>query len=183
VDDANELLRRCQRGDESALAALVEQFGGRVFRLACRVLGDRGRAEEATADVFVKLWSTARQWRGDADAGTWTYRIAYRTILDHRRRKQGIWVSPSPEVPDARPGPPEESVRAEAQKQALKQVHDALAQLSESDRALVHLYYFEQLRLAEIAEIVGATREVLKMRLARARQKLRELIGDREELA
>ena len=170
-------------GDESALAALVEQFSGRVFRLACRVLGDRGRAEEATADVFVKLWSTARQWRGDAHAGTWTYRIAYRTILDHRRRKQATWDTPPADVPDPRPGPLTESVRVESKEQASKQVHDALAQLNESDRALVHLFYFEQLQLAEIAEIVGATRDVLKMRLARARQKLRELIGDGEELA
>ena len=97
MDDANELLRRCQRGDESALAALVEQFGGRVFRLANRVLGDRHQAEEASADVFAKLWATARQWRGDADAGTWIYRIAYRTILDHRRRKKRPWVEACPE--------------------------------------------------------------------------------------
>jgi DNA-directed RNA polymerase specialized sigma24 family protein len=44
----------------------------------------------------------------------------------------------------------------------------------------VHLYYFDQLTLAEIGGIVGATRDVLKMRLSRARQKLRELLGDEE---
>ena len=47
----------------------------------------------------------------------------------------------------------------------------------------MHLFYFDQLRLAEIAVIVGATRDVLKMRLVRARQKLRELIGDGEEFS
>ena len=179
MDDANELLRRCQRGDEPALAALIEQFGGRVFRLACRVLGDRGKAEEACADAFAKVWSTARQWRGDADAGTWIYRIAYHAILDQQRRKRRSWVAPPAELPDPRPGPLEESTRVESSQRLRK----ALDQLTEADRALVHLYYFDQLRLAEIAAIVGATREVLKMRLARARQKLRELIGDGEELS
>jgi RNA polymerase sigma-70 factor, ECF subfamily len=181
VDDANELLRRCQRGDESALAGLIEQFGGRVFRLALRMLGDRGRAEEATADVFVKLWTTARQWRGDADAGTWTYRVAYHTILDHRRRKQRPLTQPPVGLPDPKPGPLERSIRSEAEEQASRRVHEAMSELSEPDRALVHLYYFEQLKLVEIGVIVGATRDVLKMRLARARQKLRELIGDEEQ--
>jgi RNA polymerase sigma-70 factor, ECF subfamily len=181
VDDANELLRRCQRGDESALARLVEQFGGRIFRFAWRILGDRGRAEEASADVFVKLWTTARKWRGDADAGTWTYRIAYHTILDHRRRKQRPTVPAAAGLVDPRPGPLEQSVRTEEEEQVSRRIHEAMSQLSEPDRGLVHLYYFEQLKLVEIGEIVGATRDVLKMRLARARQKLRELIGDEEQ--
>lgn len=181
MDDANELLRRCQRGDESALARLVEQFGGRVFRLAWRMLGDRERAEEASADVFVKLWTTARRWRGDADAGTWTYRVAYHTILDYRRRKQRPWVTPPTELPDPRPGPLERSVQMEEEEQASQRVQEAMSQLSEPDRALVHLYYFEQLKLVEIGEIVGTTRDALKMRLTRARQSLRELIGDEEQ--
>jgi RNA polymerase sigma-70 factor, ECF subfamily len=182
VDDANDLLRRCQRGDESALAGLVEQFGGRVFRLALRVLGDRGRAEEASADAFVKLWTTARRWRGDADAGTWMYRIAYHTILDHRRRKRQPLLAPPVGLVDQRPGPVERAVQSEEEERAGRRVHDAIGQLNTSDRALVHLYYIEQLKLAQIAEIIGATREVLKMRLARARQKLRELLGDGENL-
>jgi len=182
VDDANDLLRRCQRGDESALAALVEQFGGRVSRLAFRVLGDRGRAEDASADVFVKLWMTARQWRGDADAGTWIYRVAYHTVLDHQRRKQRRSVAPPVGLMDPRPGPVELTVQSELEGRAAHRVHEAMSQLSEPDRALVHLYYLEQLTLAQIAEIIGATREVLKMRLARARQKLRELLGDDEKL-
>jgi RNA polymerase sigma-70 factor (ECF subfamily) len=180
LDDPNDLLRRCQRGDESALAGLVRHFGGRVFRLACRVLGDPGRAEEATADVFAKVWSAARQWRGDADAGTWTYRVAYRTVLDHQRRRRPVSPPPPADLPDPRPGPAEQSARADEQATASRRVHEALARLPETDRTLVHLYYFEQMPLAEVAAVVGATRDVLKMRLARARQKLRDLLGDDE---
>jgi RNA polymerase sigma-70 factor, ECF subfamily len=180
LDDPNELLRRCQRGDESALAGLVHRFGGRVFRLAYRVLGDAGRAEEASSDAFAKIWSAAGQWRGEADAGTWAYRVAYHTVLDHRRRRDPRPRLPPPlDLPDPRPGPLEQSLRSEGR----QRVHEALGQLAEADRALLHLYYFEQLGLAEIAAIVGATREVLKMRLARARHKLRTLLGDDEESA
>ena len=135
VDDANELLRRCQSGNESALATLVERFGGRVFRLAFRVLGDGGRAEEASADAFVKLWSTARHWRGEADAGTWIYRVAYHAIVDFSRRKQRKWATPPADLFDPRPGPLELIDRAETQEQAKRRLNEAMGQLFESDRA------------------------------------------------
>ncbi len=54
----------------------------------------------------------------------------------------------------------------------------ALAELSDSDRALIHLYYFEQRGLAEIAQIMETPRETLKTRLARARGRLRKLLED-----
>jgi RNA polymerase sigma-70 factor (ECF subfamily) len=181
VDDANELLRRCQQRDEAALAALVGQFNNRVFRLAMRMLGDAGRAEEAAADSFVKVWSAAKQWRQDADAGTWIYRVAYRTILDHRRRKVKNWIEPSSELIDPKPGPLDKSIQVETDERTSRRVDAAMSELSESDRALVHLYYFEEMSLPQIAEIVDATREVIKTRLARARQRLREVLEEGSE--
>jgi RNA polymerase sigma-70 factor (ECF subfamily) len=155
-------------------------FGGRVFRLALRVLGDSGRAEEAAADAFAKAWAKCRLWRGDAEAGTWIYRVAYHAVLDHWRRRTQSWVSPPPDLPDPKPGPFEQTARSEAVERSRQRVHEAIGQLSDEDRALVHLYYFDQLKLVEIASVVGATRDVLKMRLARARQKLREILDDTE---
>ena len=85
--DADELLRRCQRGDEAALTDLVRLFEGRIFRLAYRVTGDAARAEEATADALAKVWAKCGQWRGDSAAGTWVYRVALR--VDPRRPTAG----------------------------------------------------------------------------------------------
>jgi RNA polymerase sigma-70 factor (ECF subfamily) len=181
LDDADELLRRCQRGEESALAAIVRLFEGRIFRLACRVLGDVGLAEEATADALARVWSRAGQWRGDAAAATWVYQVAYRAVLDARKRQRRWWrlwsAPPGEEVCDPRPGPPERAAAAEGD----PRLRDALGGLSAEDRALVHLYYFEERGLAEIAAILGVGRPALKMRLARARQKLRDLLKDFDE--
>jgi RNA polymerase sigma-70 factor (ECF subfamily) len=176
VDDANELLRRCQQRDESALAALIGQFGNRVYRLALRMLSDAGRAEEATADSFVKVWSAAKQWRGDADAATWIYRVAYRTIIDHRRKKRAKWLTPSTELIDPKPGPVETAIDAEEIKKSGLRIQQAMSELSESDRAIVHLYYFEELSFGQICEIVETNREAIKTRLARARSRLRDLL-------
>ncbi len=181
LDEADELLRRCQRGDESALAEIVRLYQERIFRLAYRVTGDAALAEDATAEALAKIWMRARQWRGDARAGTWIYQVALRTVLDQRRawqRRLRLWLSLPAELTDSQAGPAEKTIDAERRRFAARRIQEAFAQLSDKDRALAHLYYFEQRSLAEIATILDTTRDALKMRLARARRRLRELLRD-----
>jgi RNA polymerase sigma-70 factor (ECF subfamily) len=164
---------------------LVRSYQGRVFRLACRVLGDAALAEEATAQTFVKVWGRCGQWRGQSAAGTWIYQIALRTILDVQR-SQGRWwrrwsTPVTAEVPDPRPGPDEQALWGEESRRCTQRVQDALLQLSENDRALVHLYYFENRSLREIEEILSVSKANLKMRLARAREKLRSMLKGTED--
>src|SRR5262249_46087916 len=151
--DADELLRRAQRGDEAALGAIVRLFAERIFRLACRVLQDADLAEEAAADAFTKVWLHAGQWRGDAAAGTWIYQVAYRAVLDCRKRRRRWWrfwgSPPGEEVRDPQLSPEERAVQAESRQLTHDRLQDALGQLSAEDRALVHLYYFEGRGLAE----------------------------------
>jgi RNA polymerase sigma-70 factor (ECF subfamily) len=162
---------------------LVRLFEGPIFRLACRVTGDPARAEEATADALARVWTKAGQWRGESAAGTWIYRVALRTVLDGRRslRRWWPWAPPPADLPDPRPGPAPAAIDDERRDRVAREIRAALGRLSEADRALVHLYYFEQRGLAEIAEILDATRDALKMRLARARDRLRELLRDCDE--
>jgi len=181
VADANELLRRCQRSDETALELLIDLLGSRVFRLACRVLGDAGRADEAAADVFVKVWSKCGQWRQESSASTWVFQIAYRTIIDERRRAKFTFRRVVDETEDSRPGPDEAASRKETQERNSRQLQQALSQLSAEERVLVHLHYFEGQSLTEIGAIVGATRDALKMRLTRTRDKLRGLLSEGKE--
>jgi len=81
----DELPRRCQRGDETALNALLRRYQDRIFRLACRVIADRSLASEATAQTLVKIWGRCGQWRGQSAAGTKkadTFRITIRPGLE-----------------------------------------------------------------------------------------------------
>jgi RNA polymerase sigma-70 factor, ECF subfamily len=188
VDD-DELLRRCQRGDDSALGDLVQRYQDRIFRLAFRVLGDAARAEEAAADALSVVWSRCRTWRGDSRAGTWIHQVAWRVVRDHHRSRKRWWrfweldgetsrqaagtvIEPSAAATEDE----ERTVRAE-------RVARALAALSPEDRALIHLHYYEEQSLAEIAPVLKVSRDALKMRLARAREKLRASLGERDEPA
>jgi RNA polymerase sigma-70 factor (ECF subfamily) len=177
LDDGDQLLRRCQQGDPAALGELVRRYQEPIFRLAYRVAGDAALAEEATANALQKVWAKAGQWRGEARAGTWIYRVAVRAILDTQRGQRRWWRRWARRLPpalvDPQPGPPEQALAREQQENTASRVHEALRQLAEADRVLIHLYYFENRGLAEIASILGVARERLKMRLARARQRLR----------
>lgn len=178
MDD--DLLRRCQAGDDDALEELIRRFQDRLFRLAVRVLGDPARAEDAVADAFVAVWSRCRSWRGEA-ATTWVCRVAYRVVLDHARERRRWWrlfTTAEREPPPAVADPGAELARRDGH----ERLAEALATLPPEDRALVHLHYYEGQSLAEIAAVLGASRDALKMRLSRARARLRDLLGDGDEL-
>ena len=184
-EEADQLLRRCQQGDESALAELVRLYQDRLFQLAYRALGDAALAQEAAADALIKVWSKAGQWRGDAAANTWIYQVAVRTVLDARRSRRRWWERWSGQLPEAvsdgRPEPAEQLAAGEHERQQEQRLHKALRQLSQEDRVLLHLYYFEDRGLAEIEPILGVGRATLKTRLSRARQRLRAQLGDHDE--
>lgn len=180
MDESDELLRRCQQGDQHALTELVRSFQDRIYRLAFGVTSDASLAEEAAAQALLKIWNKAGQWGGQAKASTWIYRLALRTILDvqrGQRRWWKRWSAPGLSLfRDGRPGPAEQLQQQDEQDERSRRIRKALSQLTDSDRALVHLYYFENKGLAELETILGVARANLKMRLARARQRLRSLL-------
>ena len=185
VDDYDELLRRCGMRDVAALTQLVRACQDRIYQLACRVAGDESLAEEATAQALVKIWERASQWRGDASATTWIYRMAVSTVLDVRRGQHRWWrrwaAGVVPEQNDPLPGPAERLAGAEQRQYETERLERAIARLSDSDRVLVSLYYFENMGLAEIETVMDVPRANLKMRLSRARDRLRHLLGEQTD--
>lgn len=181
--DDDELLRRCQQGDDAALTQLIQRFEGRLFRLAFRVLQDAARAEDATADALATVWAKCHSWRHEAAAATWIQQVAWRVVIDHQRRRQRwwrFWEGASDErVSDENPAA--EAAAADEQLHRQARLASALSRLPAEDRALIHLHYFEEQSLAEIAQVLQVSRDVLKMRLSRAREKLRVRWGENDE--
>jgi RNA polymerase sigma-70 factor (ECF subfamily) len=181
VDD--DLLRRCQRGDASALAELIRRHQDRLFALAFRVLRDPARAEDAVADAFATVWSRCSRWRGEA-AGAWITQVAYRVVLDHARarRRWWRWFSRPAAEPIGPADPAVELADRDQQGHDARRLDAALAGLDPDDRALVHLHYFDGQSLAEIGAVLGVSRDALKMRLSRVRDRLRKALGDADDL-
>src|SRR5436190_13132278 len=79
------LLQRLQRGDEQALADLVDTYGAKIYQLAFRYLKNREDAEEVAQDVLFKVHRKVGEFRGDSALSSWIYRITFNAAMSRLR--------------------------------------------------------------------------------------------------
>lgn len=173
-----DLLRRCAGGDASALEELVRRYQSQVFGLLYRLTGSYEDAEEATLEVFTRVWRTAPTFQYRARVATWLYRIAVNLARDLHSRKKARPQEPMPTEEEAPAylsveSAEEQALDVVASEETACQLREALDALAPADRELIVLYYLEDRDYDEIRAITGLSYTVLKTRLARARQRLR----------
>jgi RNA polymerase sigma-70 factor (ECF subfamily) len=170
-----ELIDRVLAGDTRAYQGLVERYQHMVFTLAVRLLRNRELAEETAQDVFVKAYLGLKGFRGGSKFSTWLYKIAYYRILDVAEaegRKPGLRSDLLPEKITARSLDDTWSQLMEKERRAV--LDEALGRLDPADRALLSLFYLQEQSLQEVSEITGLNPGTVKVRLFRARERLRE---------
>ncbi|MCH7658615.1 MAG: RNA polymerase sigma factor [Bacteroidetes bacterium] len=145
-----------------------------VFTLAFRILKNRENAEEVAQDAFLKVYQNLGKFRSKSKFSTWLYRIVYNTAISKVRVKQKPTMSIDDQKffeigDDERNG--SKSFDIENNKMILQRL---LKKLDESDRALITLYYLEECKISEIAEITGQNRSNIKVKLHRTRKKMQE---------
>ncbi len=172
-----KLLHRAGRGDEAAFLALYERHRETVFRFAYRMLGSSALAEEITHDCFLSLVS--RPLRFDparAALRTYLYAAVRNLSAKHFRRHGG--ELPVEDAEDALTAPERDGpLRKVLEAELSEEVRRAVAALPPLQREVVVLFEYEELSLAEIAEVVGADVNAVKARLFRARAGLRKSLA------
>ena len=173
-------VNRAQDGDASAFEQLVRTYEGELFRLAYRMLGDRGEAEDAVQETFVVVWRQLPTLVDPQAFRAWIYHIATRRCLNvlQRRSRQRTDVTRSDDfeaetrtqapLHDRGEGP-EAAAQTTAVRQSLEQV---LATLPPEQRACWVLYELHDLSYPEIAFAIGVPLSTVRGRIARARQNL-----------
>lgn len=170
-----ELLRRIAQGDEAALGALYDRFGGTVYALAHRIVGQQVDAEEVAMETFAQVWRDASKFdsaRGSVPA--WLCIIARSRALDLVRshsRRQRLNESVAREPMEDSIGAPD--VLHEERRQA---VGTALKELPEAQREAIELAYFQGLSQSEIAERLQQPLGTIKTRMRTGMMKLRETL-------
>jgi RNA polymerase sigma-70 factor (ECF subfamily) len=176
-------LEAMRRGDPACLGGFFEAWGDRLYRLALRLTGDPATAEDVVQEAFLKLMRGADRIEGRSGLATWLYRVAYNASLDRLRERRALLQLPEDEHDAPLPQPtalaplprsPEALLRDAETRQALEQ---AIAELPHAQRAAFLLRDVEGLTTAEAAEALGLSEANLKVRLHRARLRLRERLA------
>ncbi len=176
--DLDTLATRCRAGDELAWEALVRECQGRVFAIAVHYLRDREEARDAAQEVFIKIYRGLDSLEPGAPFLPWMLRTARNCCIDRLRRlKVRTPERPVPvnEALDAAADAPtpEESWLTGATRRL---VHRAMGALTEKNREILLLHDIQQLKLEEIAELLGIPIGTVKSRSNRARIELAKAV-------
>src|SRR5579862_4888578 len=171
-----EIISHVLKGDQQVFAELVSRYQNYVFTLVLRITENREDAEEVSQDVFVKAYRSLADFRGDSKFSTWLYTIARTSSITFLRKKKLETISIDNEKTAFQLENRESSFSANTieQKSRIKMVNEAIQLLSPDDAQIITLFYKAEQSLDEMGQILGMEPNTIKVKLHRARHRLKE---------
>lgn len=166
------VIEACQQGDRDAFQVLFETYKDKVFSIAVYSSGgDRSVADDVTQQIFLKLFTAIRQFRGDSEFTTWLYRLVVNACLDERRRRRRLlpWGET---VAMRNPGEKKPQEKQYARLEVAEAVQAAIGELKPKFRLPILLKYIEGLSYEEIASVMGCSKGTVASRLNRGHSQL-----------
>ncbi len=173
--DITKLIVRTSMKDRAAFDLLYRQTSAKLFGVCLRVLNDRGDAEEALQEVFVKIWTKADRFAvSDLSPISWLVAIARNHAIDRvrARRKPAADIDAALDVADPAPGPEAMVVAGDES----ERIHHCLDELEKDRAAAVRGAYLKGESYAELAERHGVPLNTMRTWLRRSLLKLRECL-------
>ena len=174
--DSDSDIGRTARGDHLAFGRIVAAHQARVFAYLGRMGLDRTTAEDIAQEAFLRVWRNAGQFNPKlASLSTWIVTIA-RNLALTRLSRSGPAQTIGDDLLAALPSGDAPADETLITRQRHARLRAAISQLPAADRSLLAASYAEDLSLADIARIEGCTQGAAKVRLHRARLRLRKLL-------
>ena len=182
--DEAELLGAARSGDRQAFDELVRRTFTDTFTLARRLTGNEEDARDVVQETYLRAWKGIGKFRGDAQFSTWLYRITANCASTHVHRRRRQRAEPFDDDFEPADRRAEEQVARSAESaEAQERISAALDELPAKLRTVVVLKDVYGLPHEEIADELGITVSAAKVRLHRARRKLRDVLYDEGEAA
>ncbi len=163
---------------------IVDLYSARVFNLASRMLGNREDAEEATQDVFMRVFKSLSGFRGDSAMSTWVWRIATNVCMSRLRSKKSGSISLDQNAVD----PPDDGIgndsgpeKAFYRTERHIAIEKLLSILPPVQSAALTLFYMEELSYVEISTALEIPVGTVSVEIHRGRRRLRKILKDRRE--
>ncbi len=171
LDDDVLVARASAGNDNPAFAELVRRHQGKVRGLLLRLTNNPSLADDLAQEVFLRAYRGLVGFEGRSRFSTWLYRIAYNVFLNHRTRTRELACLP--EDYESHAAAPESELSPQRY-DLRRDLADAVTRLPERYRAVVTLYYLEDVSYPEIAEVLDLPLGTVKTHLHRAKKLLRE---------
>jgi RNA polymerase sigma-70 factor (ECF subfamily) len=183
MDGERQWIEQLKRGDEAALAWLMERYGNDVVRTASLLLKDRHLAEDVSQETFLTAFRKADQYRGDGSLKGWLLRIAINLCRSRMRRAswQRLFLRERMDlVQDADDWPESSGSEEPGSANWLNKMtlREEIGRLPMLYREVIVLYYFHEMQIAEIADVLQESEGTVKSKLHRARKKLKQQLEE-----
>ncbi|MBO6937423.1 MAG: sigma-70 family RNA polymerase sigma factor [Deltaproteobacteria bacterium] len=177
------LLEAAQEGDRRAFGKLVRMHQRRVHACALKMLGDRGEAEDAVQETFVRAWRALGRFDGRSKLSTWLYRICVNVSLNVIRRRKRVSAADvdDPRIPEPEADPTQGVTDPERHAETVQlygRLGEALDALSPSLRTAVVLVLLEGMPHKEAATVLGIPEGTVAWRIHEARRRMRIMLHD-----
>ena len=180
-----ELIERLKKGDQQAFRLIVDNWKDMVFNTSLGIVQNAEDAEDVTQEVFVQVYESVSQFKGDSRFSTWLYRIAVTKSLDHLRKKkrkkrfafvQSLFGANEEEV-NHQPDFQHPGVSMENKENAAV-LFRAIDKLPDNQKTAFTLHKLEGLSYQEIAEIMETTVSSIESLMHRAKGNLKKFLTD-----
>ncbi len=189
AEPTGDCVRRAQAGDPAAITELIQSQQHYVYSIAMSVLHQPEDAADLTQEAFMRLLRVLPQYNGESRFTTWLYRMVVNMGRDElRRRGRQVPIFSGPETEDEEGNDPLKSVPADDRRgdpvRALGDdelrlaVQGALAQLEPHYRMALTLYYFDDMKYTDIAEVLDLPLNTVKSHIRRGKDRLATLLEE-----
>ena len=162
------LIKNLKRGREEAYKQLIEEYGNRLLRTCCLILKDREEAEDVVQETFIKVFKKIGTFKEKSGLYTWIYAIALNLSRDRMRMKKDMlelkdeWIG-NDDV--------ESQVEINIDRELLRK---EIFEMNSLYREVLVLFYFENLSIKEISNLLNEKEGTIKSKLSRGRNLLKE---------
>ena len=184
MPDEERLIARASTGDTGAFRQIYERHRQDVARLVYRMIGPRSEIEDVIQEVFVQVYKSLKDFRGQSKFTTWLHRVTVNVVLMHRRaaRSRPIFTNEPLAEAALRSGdvsPDEDCERRER----MRAFGRLLERLADKKRIVFVLHELEGIAPGEIAKIVGAPVLTVRTRLFYARREIEAMLREEPSLS
>lgn len=180
------LIARCREGDQGAFRELVERYQRKVYGLAHGMLHNPDDAMDITQEVFIRVHSYLKHFKGSSSFYTWLYRIAINLCIDHLRKEQKSQTVDYDDALDHDYGEGAEDLlpntwdmnpgKAMDRKELNQMIQNALKTLSPNHRAVLVMREVDGLSYSEMAEVMQCNKGTIMSRLFHARRRMQDAL-------